>query len=511
MIVSNINWVLQPKIEKKKKPMCQVCMECNLCGQEIYKDFNFEYGDVHDDQHKEYISGMIHALIDDHFHLDEDTGTEKRCKGLKGEYLSQLTEARDKEWIHVGHIEQLKEVEKQLFEKLMQMVWHVHYEMIPIINSVSWNTYSRCSEGTRTKRQPRLASIIPLNAKRQQTLEAVMGNNDSANRKQIEANTKASASSSSLRKKCKAWEDFMDDLVFLKHLDKIAYMNVKEDKSFITNILPYMKNNNVYNDTQDIYFVGFPVHLKQNEFSTITENTPFYDQNTVGTVRFLDERWVTKFCPTPFILNIKSSVGRKMTIPLFTKNLIQQEMGELRKIHCTHVYKYHCKISMAQKFCNVVMTKKTIHNDIPYEIMKADNITKNWLYETVVGLHGCEAWYRDVMDPKKTDKVFPLPVASVAKICPYVPKKIDNAPKITYPQKGEGSCGVSAFSSSFSYMFDQDLGAKIYSRKKDYMKSLGQQVEKKSRKATSLIFLSELVRSRAFKDYYVYRITKSVS
>ena len=71
------------------------------------------------------------------FYLDEDRGTEKRCKGLKGEYFSQLTEARDKEWIHVGHIEQLKEVEKQLFEKLMQMVWHVHYEMIPIINSVS--------------------------------------------------------------------------------------------------------------------------------------------------------------------------------------------------------------------------------------------------------------------------------------------------------------------------------------------------------------------------------------
>ena len=65
----------------------------------------------------------------------------------------------------------------------MQMVWHVHYEMIPIINTISWNTYSRCSEGTRTKRQPRLASIIPLNAKRQQTLEAVMGNNDRAIRK----------------------------------------------------------------------------------------------------------------------------------------------------------------------------------------------------------------------------------------------------------------------------------------------------------------------------------------
>ena len=198
----------------------------------------------------------------------------------------------------------------------------------------------------------------------------------------------------------------MDDLVFLKHLDIIAYTNVKEDTNFITNILPGMKNKNVYNHTQGKYFVGFPLQMKQNEFNTVTENTPFYDHNTVGTVRFLDEKWVKEFCPLPFILSIKSSEGRKMNIPTFTKNKIEEEMRELRKIHCTHVYKYHCEISMEQKFCNVVMTKKTIHSDIPYEIMKADNITKKWLYETVVGLHNYEAWYRDVMDPKQTDKVF---------------------------------------------------------------------------------------------------------
>ena len=44
-IVSNINWVLQPEFEEKKKPFCYVCMECNLCGEPFYdEDIGFYYG-----------------------------------------------------------------------------------------------------------------------------------------------------------------------------------------------------------------------------------------------------------------------------------------------------------------------------------------------------------------------------------------------------------------------------------------------------------------------------------
>ena len=62
-----------------------------------------------------------------------------------------------------------------------------------------------------------------------------------------------------------------------------------------------------------------------------------------------------------------------------------------------------------------------------------------------------------------------VPVAAVAMLCSYVPEKVDDAPIICYPQHGEGSCGISAFSSAFFYMFDKDLGAKIYSQKKEYI------------------------------------------
>ena len=98
-------------------------------------------------------------------------------------------------------------------------------------------------------------------------------------------------------------------------------------------------------------------------------------------------------------------------------------MRKLRKLYCTHVYKYHCEITMEQKFCNAVIKRKMNKRSKPYEIIKADNITDQWLFETAVGLHNCHDWYRDVMDPKKTDQVFALPVAAVAQLCSDVPEK----------------------------------------------------------------------------------------
>ena len=57
-------------------------------------------------------------------------------------------------------------------------------------------------------------------------------------------------------------------------------------------------------------------------------------------------------------MTIKANLGRQTRIPDSTKNKIDTEMRELRKLHCTHVYKYHCEITMEQKFCNAAMTKK---------------------------------------------------------------------------------------------------------------------------------------------------------
>ena len=88
-------------------------------------------------------------------------------------------------------------------------------------------------------------------------------------------------------------------------------------------------------------------------------------------------------------------------------------MNELRKLHCTHVYKFTCDISMEQKFCNVIMTEKKNCKE-SFTHTKENIITKEWLFDTAVGLHGCQGWNDTVMDPKKINQVFELPIDVVA-------------------------------------------------------------------------------------------------
>ena len=75
------------------------------------------------------------------------------------------------------------------------------------------------------------------------------------------------------------------------------------------------------------------------------------------------------------------------------------------------------------------------------------------MYETAVGLHGCSDWFNDVMDPKKTNQVFDLPIASFPQKVPK-PEKETIAPVSSFPQDGDGTCGVSALSGAFFYVFD---------------------------------------------------------
>ena len=118
----------------------------------------------------------------------------------------------------------------------------------------------------------------------------------------------------------------------------------------------------------------------------------------------------------------------------------------------------------------------------------------------------CKEWKNDVEDPRKINQVFKLPIATVAGVSENImrPLKEENAPDLFYPQKGEETCGVSALSSAFAYMFDKNVAAKIYSNKYDYIKSLSEPVSKKSKMALSRKFLSRLiVETKEFKNYYV--------
>ena len=188
-----------------------------------------------------------------------------------------------------------------------------------------------------------------------------------------------------------------------------------------------------------------------------------------------------KNCHKKFILQLKEKPNRAHPIPEYVKNRILEEMQRLRTLHITHVYKYTCETTLKQKYCNAVMVKKKKGTTNSFQYMKGDVITEKWLYDTAVGLHGCQDWYDSVVDKRVTNKVFELPVAAVANTDVKPPRDMD-VPELQYTQDGVGTCGISALSSAFHHMFDQDLAGLIISRKEGYMKSLSEPIVGKSKK-----------------------------
>ena len=385
-IIRNLNWVLQPRVNDKNKRICGVYNECNLCGQEIHPAIEFMYGTNLDESFlREHVKGLLNSMLMEQFHMNKDTANAKQCKCLKdNNVLQEFIEVRDREWLHVQYEEQFMSVRKKLFGKLMLMILQVHLEMVPIINSFSWYSYSRSfsSQSTRIRSitQPRLASIVPFTVKKQMTVNAVMGKNDSLIRKTIMEKTRTKTSIHSVKRRCQDWTGFLDDLIFLKHLSAIGYINVNSFYNFEKKLLPTVTNKDAYKSNQNIYFIGYPANNKKRNVGKHLRNKGEYDQNTSGSVRFLEEKWVEKYCPPDYVKRLKEEENRTKIIPTTTKNEIIEEMKRLRELHCTHVYKFTCEITMERTFCNVVVSEKKDRNN-PYTYMKEDIITNIKIYK----------------------------------------------------------------------------------------------------------------------------------
>ena len=89
----------------------------------------------------------------------------------------------------------------------------------------------------------------------------------------------------------------------------------------------------------------------------VTADTPCYDHETKGAIRYLEPKWIEVICKKPFIQSLKENVNRALPVPNLTKASILAEMAHLLSIYCIHVYKFTCKQTMKQKFCNAIMTK----------------------------------------------------------------------------------------------------------------------------------------------------------
>ena len=157
------------------------------------------------------------------------------------------------------------------------------------------------------------------------TVNAAMGKTNSVIWKSITEKAKGKTSIQSVRRRCQDWTGFVDDLIFLKHLSAIAYINVSTFKNFENKLLPTVTNKDAYNSNQKYYFIGYPGKNKQRNVGKPLRNKGDYDQITSGSVRFLEEKWVEKYCPPEYVERLKK---RKIEQKFF---LQRQKMKLLKR------------------------------------------------------------------------------------------------------------------------------------------------------------------------------------
>jgi len=107
-------------------------------------------------------------------------------------------------------------------------------------------------------------------------------------------------------------------------------------------------------------------------------------------------------------------------------------MRALLAKNVTLVHKYKCPTTLKTKYCNAIFNKK---GNKDYEssitIMKVDEISLEWLYQTAVGLNMCQQWFDNVTDPSVNNRTFEVPIAGVNHN-QMKPKRDLNCPPVTY-------------------------------------------------------------------------------
>ena len=134
---------------------------------------------------------------------------------------------------------------------------------------------------------------------------------------------------------------------------------------------------------------------------------------------------------------MQTSKNRIFDMSKFTLSKIKKEMKKLCENNVTHIHKYKCPTTYKTKYCNAIPNKTgTANTEDTFSIMKEDDITEEWLFQTAVGLNNCKQWYTEVTDKSKCDETFPLPVASCHRHM-IKPDKIKNSPDLLFPQENE--------------------------------------------------------------------------
>ena len=530
-----------------------ICKECDKVMKTC--EFSLTLNPEDDDDSnsvRSKVSLVFEHFFKDHFQVTNEHITEcERCE--KTNYI-RLKNARDMELNVIGYNNHLSHIGKELFKKLMVLLLQAHLQRQEILDYFDWHQW-------RPTLFSRKSKLISNKRRRVETVDAVLGLNEKQLRSQIATRNQTKIDGNRRKKTVLEWEKFWDDMIFLKYMRRIMFVKrILLTDGQMHDIVNDVSNQEVFNDRDYTYWVGIPGRDVQN----ISEETIYRADNLdrgnrkkkssnddaekddddadnddndededdsgdedegkedndnaerryirrLQRPRFLDSKWILKNLTTDQIRTIKQTPNRQCQLPNDVLQKIESNMQELRQQNITHIYKYTCQTTYKMKFCNVIprrIQRRERGQDANYEKMWGDEVTKEWLYTTAVVLNSCEDWYNTVVDPSTTDRIYELPVASVATDMHSSPPRVPDAPDLKYPQNGEGTCGISAFSSAFHFCFNETLSLAIYQKRHEYLKELSKAV--KSKKSPALQFLGKIIHCATFKAYVINRIKKAM-
>ena len=566
-VIKSISWSIYVdraiKVQRKKSsiddlknPDGNISVFCNKCS--TFYD-NMEFGlsltpedDGDDNATRSKVMALLDFFFDQHFQVsNQAVSVVHRCEETD---YTKLKNARDMELNVIGFNEHYARIGKELFKKLILLFLQVHLQRQEILDYFDWHQW-------RPTRYNRHTKLISNRRRQKETINAVLGLNEKQQRLDIAKKNKDKIEGNRRRRTVREWEKFWDDMIFLKHMRHIMFVKrIHLTDGQMDDIVNEVSNSEVYNDKDYMYWVGYPGRSVDNTVEDVVYLADNFDRGKrrkksgdgddddndidedddeeadeeeekeeeeeeaskerVQRVRysrrfhrprFLDWKWIKENLTVEQIRAIKRSPNRQCALPNDVLEKIQSNMRELRQQNITHIYKYTCPTTYQMKFCNVIQVRSQRRDradDGNYQKMFGDEITREWLYTTAVTLNNCKDWFNDVMDPSTTDKIYELPVASVATEVTSIPERVTNAPDLKYPQNGQGTCGISAFSSSFHYCFNETLSLAIYQKRDEYLKVLSK--DQASKRSSSMIFLSNIINHKTFKAFVTRRMRQVV-
>ena len=528
-LIKQITWKVEVSRQIKKKTSRssyddlsnitgEISIRCGLCKYCHPTTFTMSVKDDEDDNDDDanvraQVLAILEFFFDEHYNVGNLLDT--KCSPCDKIQVKVLKRIRDKEMMFVGYHSHLQDGNSEMFKKLVLLFLQTHLERSNILTYFDWKSFRKTKYARRSK-------MMSMQVKENEMVNAVLGTNEKKLSQLKKQKDIERIKNNKLKKNANAWTNLWDDMVFLKHLRYVMYVDRNNcTVNQMNTILNKVKNVDAYNEQDKGFYVGFPSTNEQQMDNEETEDDNDDDGTQtsslshlnsiqqMGKIRFIDWKWIRDTLDRPTIKHMRKEPLRQFQLPKHTLDKIKDGMKTLQYKKITHIYKFICPTTYEFKFWNAICkrsSKQFKGQQVNFEYIEGDEVKKDWLYFNAVTINNCKQWYDTVMDTNTTNMFYELPIAAVASGNLQLPLRVIGCPVLKYPQNNLGVCGVSAFSSAFYYAYSEPLSLLIHQERDNYLKALTKPM--KTKKSQALKFLSAIIQQKPFKGYYIRRMKR---